>query len=138
MGSAFPYRRAKDEEPPKRKPSAVSDEYGIPFCGKCHGDTDFVRFAVIRGKGRLWFRCRLPQKPACEREQTILCDRAPRYLLPVWRTEKAYAAMRVSDQSYEHKHRDLRIQYLLAPDCLALRPKGPGWPGSSCARRRLS
>ena len=34
--------------------------------------------------------------------------------------------MRVSHQSYEHKHRDLRIQYLVAPDCLALRPKRPG------------
>lgn len=90
------------------------------------------------GKGRLWFRCRLPQKPACQREQTILCDRAPRYLLPVWRTEKAYAAMRVSHQSYEHKHRDLRIQYLLALTAWPCGRSGLGWPGSSCARRRPS
>jgi hypothetical protein len=47
----------------------------------------------------------------------------------LWRTEAAYAAMRVSRQSFESKHRALRIQYLVAPDCLAIRPKriGRGW-----------
>lgn len=39
---------------------------------------------------------------------------------------RGYAAMRVSHQSYEHKQGDLRIQYLIAPDCQALRPKRPG------------
>ena len=34
--------------------------------------------------------------------------------------------MRVSHQSYEHKHRDLRVQYLLSPDSLALRTNRPG------------
>jgi len=43
--------------------------------------------------------------------------------------------MRVSHQSYEHKHRDLRIQYLLAPECLALRPKRPGM---ACQQLRAS
>ncbi|HUY61573.1 MAG TPA: hypothetical protein VMW49_06820 [Candidatus Dormibacteraeota bacterium] len=126
VGSVFPYRRRNGSEPKGRQPTAIHDEHGIPMCRRCGGETDFVRFAVVNRKGRLWFRCRLPQAPACQADQSILCDQAPRHLLPVWRTEAAYAAMRVSHQSYEHKHRDLRIQYLLAPDCLALRPKRPG------------
>ncbi|MHB1502316.1 MAG: hypothetical protein ACYCYK_14515, partial [Candidatus Dormibacteria bacterium] len=109
-----------------RQPTAVYNEHGTPKCRRCGGESDFVRFAVTRGKGRLWFRCRLPQSQKCQGEQSIFCDEAPRHLLPVWRIEPAYAAMRVSHQSYEHKHRDLRSQYLLAPDCLALRPKRPG------------
>jgi len=68
----------------------------------------------------------LPQSQRCQSEQSTFCDEAPRRLTPVWRIEPAYALVRVSHQSYEHKHRDLRIQYLLAPDCLALRPKRPG------------
>ncbi len=57
---------------------------------------------------------------------SAVSDEAPRHIVLVWRIEEAYAAMRVSHQSCEHKHRDLRIQYLVAPDCLALRPKRPG------------
>lgn len=34
--------------------------------------------------------------------------------------------MRIAHRNYEHKHRSLRIQYLVAPDCLALRRKRPG------------
>ena len=126
VGSVFPFRRHAGSESAHRQPTAVYDEHGIPRCRRCGGESDFVRFAVTRGKGRLWFRCRLPQSQKCQGEQSIFCDEAPRHLLPVWRIEPAYAAMRVSHQSYEHKHRDLRIQYLLAPDCLALRPKRPG------------
>lgn len=42
------------------------------------------------------------------------------------RSEEAYGALRVSHSNYEHKHRDVRIQYLVGPDCLVLRPKRPG------------
>jgi len=109
---------------------------GIPKCRHCGGETQFVRFGVVKrrrpekpglaeGQGRQWFRCR-NGSPLCGDEQTILCSSSPRDLLPLWSTEEAYAAMRVSHQSYEHKHRDLRIQYLVAPDCPALRPKRPG------------
>jgi hypothetical protein len=100
------------------------------------GETQFVRFAVVKSKlrgkaglvkeqGRLWFLCRTGS-PSCGGVQTILCSSSPSDLLPLWRTEKAYAAMRVWHQSYEHAHRDLRIRYLVAPDRLALRPKRPG------------
>jgi hypothetical protein len=43
--------------------------------------------------------------------------------------------MRMFHQSSEHNHRDLRIQYLVAPDCLALRPKRPGM---ACQQLRSS
>lgn len=79
--------------------------------------------------GRVWFKCKGPKKPGCYSTQTIFCDRDARYLVPLPRTEAAYAAMRVSHQSYESKHRALRIQYLVAPDSLAIRPKriGKAW-----------
>jgi hypothetical protein len=136
VGSVFPFRQKGGNGPKKREPTALFDEHGIPKCRHCGGETQFVRFAVVKkksrskggaeeGQGRLWFRCRMGS-PACGGEQTILCSSSPCDLLPLWRTEEAYAAMRVSHQSYEHKHRDLRIQYLVAPDCLALRPKRPG------------
>ena len=126
VGSVFPYRRQNGSDSERRQPTAKYDEHGLPKCRHCGGESEFVRFAVTNEKGRTWFRCRLPQSPKCQGEQTILCDEAPRHIIPVWRIEEAYAAMRVSHQSYEHKHRDLRIQYLVAPDCLALRPKRPG------------
>jgi hypothetical protein len=81
---------------------------------------------TVKDHARIWFRCRLPPSQRCQGKQNIFCDRAPRHLIPVWRTEPAHAAMRVSHQSHEHKHRDLRIQYLVAPGRLALRPKRPG------------
>ncbi|HVA22166.1 MAG TPA: hypothetical protein VNN74_08745 [Candidatus Micrarchaeia archaeon] len=126
VGSVFPYRRANGSAPKCRAATSRSDEHGIPLCRGCGGETRFHRFALDRGKGRLWFRCLLPQTPRCQAIQTTFCREDYRALLPVWRTDGAYAAMRVSHQTYEHKHRDLRIQYGLAPDCLAVRPKRPG------------
>lgn len=125
VGSVFPFRRGTGTEK-ERHGTDRYDAYGIPICGSCGGDTRFHAFAVDRGMPRLWFRCMLPKQPGCTKVQTIGCDLAPRYLLPVWRNEQAYAAMRNSHSSYEHKHRSARIQYLTAPDTLALRPKRPG------------
>ena len=128
VASVFPFRRRNNEQE-GRSGNQIFDEHGIPRCRHCNGETRQIRFAVDRGRGRLWFKCRLPRKPGCRSTQTIFCDRDARYLLPLWRTEAAYAAMRVSRQSFESKHRALRIQYLVAPDCLAIRPKriGRGW-----------
>ncbi|HEX6539836.1 MAG TPA: hypothetical protein VF155_11720 [Candidatus Dormibacteraeota bacterium] len=124
VGSVFPYRRAGKEK--GRQGTDRYDAYGIPRCQHCAGDTRFHSFAVDRGMPRLWFRCLLPKQPGCQKVQVMQCDVAPRYLLPVWRNEPAYAAMRHSHQTYEHRHRSARIQYLTAPDTLALRPKRPG------------
>lgn len=126
VSSVIPYRRSNGSEPRRRQPTATHDAYGIPLCASCGGDTVFVRFAVLKGKGRIWFKCALGALSACQKEQSIQCSRDYRALLPLWRTEPAYAALRESHPSYEHKHRDLRIQYLVAPDCLANRPKRPG------------
>ena len=124
VGSVFPYRKGGKEK--DRKGTDRYDAYGIPRCQHCRGDTRFHAFAVDRGMPRLWLRCLLPKKPGCTKVQVIACDVAPRYLLPVWRNEPAYAAMRHSRQTYEHRHRSARIQYLTAPDTLALRPKRSG------------
>lgn len=126
IASALPYRRQNGSEPKKRTGSAEYDEHGVPKCRHCGGDSDFVRFRVEVGHGRLWFRCRLPTTAGCDRIQTISCRRNYRYLLPLWRTEEAYAAMRTSHQNYEHVHNDLRTRYLVSPNSLAIRPKRIG------------
>jgi hypothetical protein len=127
VATVFPFRRRNHEA--GRAGNQLFDEHGIPRCRHCAGETRQIRFAVDRGRGRLWFKCKVPRKPGCRSTQTIFCDRDARYLVPLWRTEPAYAAMRVSHQSYESKHRALRIQYLVAPDSLAIRPKriGKAW-----------
>ena len=126
VASVSPYRRQNGSEPKKRVATSLYDEGGIPLCRYCKGDTHMDSFAVARGKGRLWVKCKKPQTPRCLLRQTLSCSANYRVLLPLWRDEQAYTALRVSHQNYEHKHRDLRIQYLLGPDCLALRPKRAG------------
>ncbi len=103
-------------EPKKRPATSLYDEGGIPRCRYCKGETHKDSFAVQRGKGRLWVRCKLPKTPNCQKRQTLSCSDNYRVLLPLWRDEEAYTALRVSHQNYEHKHRDLRIQYLVGPD----------------------
>lgn len=126
VASVFPYRRRNGADPVQRTGTARYDEHGVPKCKGCGGETRFHSFAVDRNRPRVWFVCKLPTSPSCDGRQSISCEEEPRYLLPLWRTEAAYAALRVSHQSYEHKHRSMRIQYLVGPDCLALRPKRPG------------
>jgi hypothetical protein len=77
-------------------------------------------------KGRLWVKYKLPQTPNCQLRQPLNCITNYRVYLPLQRDEEAYGALRQSHSNYEHKHRDVRIQYLVGPDCLALRPKRPG------------
>jgi hypothetical protein len=133
VGTVVPYRRKNQHEPMKRYPTKVFDSLGRPWCKHCGSSSDFVRYAAAtkgrsgkRTAARIWFVCRVKAKPDCYREQSILCKAAYRDLLPVWRDEDAYMAMRNTHFSYEHKHRDMRIQYGVAPDSLAIRPKRIG------------
>lgn len=56
-----------------RKVGATSlyNEGGIPRCRYCKGDTHMDSFALDRGKGRLWVKCKLPQTPHCQKRQTL-------------------------------------------------------------------
>jgi hypothetical protein len=96
VASAFPYRRASASEPKKRTGTDLYDEHGIPRCKYCGGETRQTGFSAQGKLPRLWFKCCLPIKPDCKRTQTISCTIAPRFLLPLWRNDPAYTAMRHS------------------------------------------
>ncbi len=129
IASVFPYRRPHATAPVQAAATNTYDEHGVPRCRHCGGGTDFSSFAVERRQPRLWFYCVQPQVAACRQRQSISCSENFTRLLPLWRTHEAYAALRESHFTYEHTHRDPRIQYLVAPDCLAIRPKriGMAW-----------
>ncbi|HUY10612.1 MAG TPA: hypothetical protein VMW80_14425 [Candidatus Dormibacteraeota bacterium] len=89
------------------------------------GRGGFVRFSLDRRRGRVWYRCEDPTKPGCNTVQSVFSDTAPRYLLPVWRTDPGYHAMRNSPQSYEGKHESVAGRYNLAPKNFRLCPERP-------------
>jgi len=126
VASAFPYRRASASEPKRRTGTALYDEHGIPRCKYCSGETRQTGFSAAGKLPRLWFKCSLPIKPECQKTQTISCTIAPRFLLPLWRNEIAYTAMRASHSNYEAKHSALRIQYGVGPNNNSIRPKRVG------------
>jgi hypothetical protein len=133
IGTVVPYRRADQHESVHRSATEMVDKLVRPWSKRYGGPSDFVRYSAAtannRGEktaARMWFTCRAKAKPNCDREQSILCKAADRHLLPVWRDEDAYTAMRNNHFSYEHTRRDMRIQYGVAPDSLAIRPKRIG------------
>lgn len=110
-------RRATDQD--------SYDRHGIPRCRHCGGETHFVRFNH-QPTPRLWVRCLIPSQPGCQREQTISCSTDWKRLLPLWRTEPAYAAYRQAHQTYERVHHHQRQRYKVAGDTHAIRPKRIG------------
>jgi len=126
VASVFPYRRKNGSSPEQAEATEEWDEHGIPFCKHCRSGCDFVSFAVVDGRARLWFECAMPQTDACERVQTISCSKDYARLLPLWRTSEAYGAMRESHGEYERIHHLERVRYLVAPDQLAIRTKRIG------------
>ena len=126
IASVLPYRRQNGSEPAHPAGTSDYDENGIPKCRHCGGTTSFVSFRVDKGRGRVWFKCDLPVTPGCDKVQTMNCSKNYRRVLPLWRNEEAYAAMRTSHQVYEHVHNDLRTQFLVNPNSLQTRPKRIG------------
>jgi hypothetical protein len=91
-----------------------------------------------RPSGGNGLKGKVPRKPKCAKCQGVTCKCQPsRNLLPLWRTEEAYAALQVSHQNYERKRGDLRIQYLLGPGGLAIRPKRLIEFSPTCGRSAL-
>ncbi|MGH7609781.1 MAG: hypothetical protein ACREOD_07615 [Candidatus Dormibacteria bacterium] len=119
-----PYRRRRQQDSKRRPTTIYCDSQGTPSCRHC-GRTDTVRtrFAVQRGKGRIWFRCKYPD---CGGEQTVLCDMAPQHLLPIERDELAFKAMQHMGRPSEQKHQHLRSNYQVGPVSYAIRPKRKG------------
>jgi len=58
----------------------------------------------------------------------MACSKDWATLIPLWRTEEAYFALKESHDSYERVHHLFRIRYRVGADNHALRPKRIGLP----------
>jgi hypothetical protein len=129
-----PQRRYKGE-PEEARDFPEFDRDGIPRCKFCGGETEFVRFAN-NPKPRLWFKCKRPRPeclgpkpkegPARAKEQTIVCSKDPRYLIPLWRNTSAYQALTELGLSNERNHHLARARYANGGKNHPLRPKRRG------------
>jgi len=102
--------------------------HGIVRCKTCGGPTEFVSFARSAGKGRtprLYVTCAMPTEE-CQGRQPIGCAENWRMLLPLWRTDATYLALRHSGKRYERVHLHWRQRYRVASDDHNLRPKRKG------------
>jgi hypothetical protein len=106
------------------------DRHGVPRCKHCGGPTRYHNFdAKQKGSPRLWFNCQLPKTDECRKgPQSIVCSKDWTILLPLWRTEEAYFALKESHDAYERVHHLFRSRYRVGADNHALRPKRIGLP----------
>lgn len=122
IASVFPWRKHKPGEQREQIACDAHDEHGVPRCRKCGAATDFESFQAGE-KPRLWYSC----QAGCGRG-SIVCSKGWRHLLPLWRTEEAYLALRKSHSSYERAHWRWREQWLVGPDNPNSRPRRRGLP----------
>ncbi len=126
--SVMPYRRPNGSVRRQDENTPEHDMHGIPRCKHCGGPTQRVRFHPANPAPRLWFACILGATPDCQRQQSISCSRSWRMLLPMWRTEEAYLALRDAHDRYERVHQHWRDRYRVAADDHNMRPKRRGLP----------
>ena len=120
----MPYR-ARHQTMRQRRDEDEYDRHGIPRCRHCGGQSKFVRFAH-KPYPRLWFECLEDRTYGCKRSQSIACSKNWRSLLPLWRVERAYMALRESHQIYERVHNHWRSRYRVGAATHEMRPKRRG------------
>lgn len=127
IASVMPYR-PRNSRDTNREDTDEFDRHGIPRCKRCGGETEYVRFASDPSP-RLWFRCLENATPDCARDQTIACSKGWRSLIPLWRIEPTYMALRESHSTYERVHNLWRTRYRVGAATHEMRPKrrGLGW-----------
>jgi hypothetical protein len=129
VASVFPWRPSGSRTDRQAEDCQLHDPYGVPKCKHCRRATRFARFSAKGHSGpRLWVKCAAPEKPGCHQEQTVLCKRNWRMLLPLWRTSETYLVLRETHQKYERVHHHWRARYRVGSDDHALRPTRPGLP----------
>jgi hypothetical protein len=123
VASVMPWRKRRGQD--TRQDVGSHDRHGIPRCRHCGAPGKFVRFNKSP-KPRLWFHCVAGTTPACNKDQSILCSKDWRLLLPLWRTDPIYHELEASHSIYERVHRHWRERYQVAGDGLSNRPKRRG------------
>lgn len=119
----MPFRKSRHVQ--RREDQEKFDRHGIPRCKKCGGQTRFVRFAP-EPSSRLWFKCLEGTTPECSRDQSIACSNGWKSLLPIWRTEPVYFALKDSHSLYERVHNLWRFRYRVGAATHEMRPKRRG------------
>lgn len=126
IASVMPYRKPNGNSVDRADTDTDAyDRHGIPRCKHCGGPGRFLKFAA-NPHPRVHFTCSLPITTGCEKEQTISCSRNPRYLLPLWRDEDAYFALKETHSAYERAHILWRTNYAVGADNISSRPKRIG------------
>ena len=135
IASVLPYRRHNGSEPAHPARTSDYDENGIPRCRHCGGSTSFVSFRVDKGRGRVWFKCDLPVTPGCDKVQTLNCSKSYRRVLPPWRNEEAYAAMRPPTRCMSTSTTTCALSSWSTPTLSRLATSGSGAGCTSCGQR---
>ena len=126
----FPWRDFAHGRQPVAPAGDRWDRHGIPLCPGCELPGDFVRFSPggSREGPRIWYRCTMPSTDACSGQHSIATSRAPKRLLPIWRTSPVYAALRSQMGVYERVHEAWRVNYMVGGKTLRDRPRRIGIP----------
>jgi hypothetical protein len=130
IASVIPYRKpfaGRKKVRRSENDTEAYDRHGVPRCKHCGGVSRYHNFNA-KPSPRLWFRCQMPRTAECEKVQSIACSRNWATLIPLWRTEEAYFALRESHDTYERVHHLFRARYRVGADNHALRPKRIGLP----------
>ncbi len=101
------------------------DRHGVPRCKHCGGPSRRVRFNHLPYPC-IWFHCEMPLTDGCERDQRIACSNDWKRLLPVWRTQETYFALRETHGNFERVHRIWRDRYRVGAATHEMRPKRRG------------
>lgn len=126
VASVFPWRARHHSHTRADDDQDRWDRHGVVRCKHCGGPTRFVRFNEANPKPRLWVQCEMRPLATCDKAQTISCAEDWRMLIPMWRTDPVYHALRASHQRYERVHDHWRKRWRVAGDEHQLRPKRRG------------
>lgn len=104
------------------------DRHGVPRCKHCGHEGKFVSF-TLTPKPRLIYSCAVQCTASKGKRMSIYCEEKWRFLVPLWRNEEAYLALRRAGKAYEGAHRYWRDRYKVGGTDFYTRPKriGKDW-----------
>lgn len=114
------------------KDSSSVDEHGVVKCPTCQGPTTLHEFRLVAGENpRLIVKCAgggEPGSPCATAKPSVSCADDWRFLLPLWRDDIRYQALRYRWER-EHAHHQARTRNRVSGKEDMLRPKriGVAW-----------
>lgn len=137
ISSVIAYKRVRGITERADEDRDAYDRHGVPRCKHCGAPGRYRRFSHTDPRGpRIWFTCSLPATEECQQDQTIMCKENWRMLVPLWRTNATYLALRKTHMQYERVHDHWRTRYRVGCDNHKQRPKRR--QGQPCQQLRAS